>query len=138
MNGTLRTKEMNTASFHAPPSLPPSLFFVVVEGEWVGCIGGDGVKAGGHSQTKDTHLQPEIPYQPLPTPPLPKQPTKTSATVLPPQRPTDTLPGLTAPTSAHARSHTISHCGSQSLSTTGFFFLFCLFSLSSGVLFFYC
>lgn len=33
---------------------PPRFFFlvlVVVEGEWVGCVG-DGVKAGGHSQTK--------------------------------------------------------------------------------------
>lgn len=64
------------------------------------------------------------------------------ATVFSSQWPTYTLPGVTAPTSAHARSHTHTPRASQSLSRRRAFFFFSFFCLfffhSSGILFFYC
>lgn len=55
-----------------------------------------------------------------------------------PQWPAFTLPGMTASTFAHARSHTIAHCG-QSLCPGEEFFLsfFCLFSLFGHFLLFF-
>lgn len=68
-----------------------------------------------------------IPFYFAPGPPSPNNQQKHLLLPPPLQWPTDTLPGLTASTSAHARSHTISHCGSQSVSTTGIIFPFLSF-----------
>lgn len=119
-----------------------SLVLVVVEGEWVGCVG-DGVKKQEvTARPRETHLQPEIPSSSLlPPPSLPTHQTQQkqrqkSATVLFPQWPTF-IPyqGATAST-PHTHAHTQSHTAvSQSLSRRLFFFCFLsFFSLFWGFL----
>lgn len=128
-------------------------------GEWVGCVD-DGVKAGGHSQTKgdtsaawdwDTIIPPPDTSSP-PFLPLPKTKNKTnkhchSNPPLPPPRgqciPYQGWPHQPLHKHAHTQSHT---AASQSLCPGEvcfcfffvFFFPFLSFFLSSGVLFFYC
>lgn len=127
----------------------PHIFFlvlvVVVEGEWVGCVG-DGVKKQEvTARPKETHLQPEIPsfLCKIPTP-TPQNQQKTKKEICHQVSPMANI-YLTRGDRINLRTRTLTHNRTLrpvSLSVQEkfffFFFLFCLFFLSSGVLFFYC
>lgn len=126
-------------------------------GEWVGCVD-DGVKAGGHSQTKgdtsaawdwDTIISPpQIPHPHLSS--LFQKQNKTnkhchSNPPLPPPRgqriPYQGRPHQPLHKHAHTQSHTAasqSLCPGEVCFCFFVFFPFLSFFLSSGVLFFYC
>lgn len=127
-------------------------------GEWVGCVD-DGVKAGGHSQTKgdtsaawdwDTIIPPQIPHPHLSSL-FQKQKTKqtNTAIVILPSLPQEANVYLTRGDRINLCTSTLTHnltLRPASLSVQEkcvfvffwFFFPFLSFFLSSGVLFFYC
>lgn len=129
MYATLKNKN-NEQYFFSLLLFPPVFFFFPLGGGggWVGGLCWWWCESRRSQPDQRRHICSLRYHHLLPSLPLNRK-TKKTATVFSPQWPTYTLPGVTASTSAHARSHTISHCGqSVSLSRRSvFFFLFCLF-----------